>query len=171
MKDKTSRVFELISAIILGLYCIVMIVYAQLHPINTKVNGMHSYTFPVALYAIMLACRVLLIVQNRITAPKQKKRPMRLCTPSGRERLGEERKAEFHYHRTDRRVWITAALIVVYAALWKVVGFMIATAAVHHHGIQGPQEGRPLWQCSLVALGRGRCDLSDLRPSVFDLPA
>ena len=44
MKDKTSRVFELISAIILGLYCIVMIVYAQLHPINTKVNGMHSYT-------------------------------------------------------------------------------------------------------------------------------
>lgn len=48
MKDKTSRVFELISAIILGLYCIVMIVYAQLHPINTKVNGMHSYTFPVA---------------------------------------------------------------------------------------------------------------------------
>ena len=54
MKDKTSRVFELISAIILGLYCIVMIVYAQLHPINTKVNGMHSYTFPVALYAIML---------------------------------------------------------------------------------------------------------------------
>ena len=48
---------------------------------------------------------------------------------------------------------MAAALIVVYAALWKVVGFMIATLLFITTESKVLKKDAPLWQCSLVALG------------------
>lgn len=152
MKDKTSRVFELIASIVLGLYCVVMIIYALLHPISTNVDGMHSYTFPVTLYAIMLVCCILLIVQNRITAAKQKN-TYEAMTAEQREHLSEEERSGFQYHSTDRRVWITVGLIIVYAALWKVVGFMMSTLLFITTESRVLKKDAPIWKCALVALG------------------
>lgn len=126
MKDKTSRFYELLAALILGGYCVVMIIYSQLHPINTNVNGMKSYTFPVFLYIIMLACCVVLIIQNRIMAAKQKKRWSEMSEQE-KSSLDEETKNQFRFVRTDKRVWITIALLIIYVALWNVIGFLLST--------------------------------------------
>ena len=67
---------------------------------------MESYTFPVILYAIMLVCCIILIIQNRIAAAKDK---------------------ESKFEKLDVRVWITIGAIVIYALLWQVIGFMAST--------------------------------------------
>ena len=151
MKDKTSRFYELLSALILGGYCAVMIVYSQLHPITVKVTGMKSYTFPVFLYAIMLVCCVVLIIQNRIMAAKQKKRWSEMSEQE-KASMDEETKQQFRFVRTDRRVWITIALLILYVALWNVIGFLLSTLLFVVAETKVLKKEVALWKCLVFAI-------------------
>lgn len=151
MKDKTTRVFELTAAILLSAYCSFMIIYAKLNPIRIKVDGMKSYTFPIAIYAVMLVCCLVVIAQNRIAAARQKKEKAQMSSEEFAA-LKEEKKAEFFYHLTDKRVWITVGLIILYAVLWKIVGFLIATLLFVTAEAKVLKKDTPLWQCFLVAV-------------------
>ncbi len=131
MKDKTSRTFELIAAALLGIYSAVMIAYAKLNPVTTVSNGMESYTFPVILYAIMLVCCIILIIQNRIAAAKDK---------------------ESKFEKLDVRVWITIGAIVIYALLWQVIGFMASTFLFIICEAKALKREEPLWKCAAVSL-------------------
>ncbi len=152
MKNKTARVFELIAALLLGTYSAVMIIYAKTHPASMTGDGMASYTFPVIMYAVMLVCCIILIIQNRITAAKKAKEYKQL-TETERKNIGEEKKKEYVFEKLDVRVWITIALILIYVALWQILGFMISTFLFVICEAKVLKKDEPIGKCILVALG------------------
>lgn len=152
MKEKTSRTFELIAAILLGAYSAVMIGYAILNPVSANNDGMASYTFPVFIYAIMLVCCIILIIQNRMMERKKAKEYKEMDEKE-REGLSEEKKKEYIFEKIDRRVWITIGAILVYVALWQVIGFMISTLIFVTCEAKILKKETPIWQCLLVAVG------------------
>ncbi|WP_130861185.1 tripartite tricarboxylate transporter TctB family protein [Bacilliculturomica massiliensis] len=126
MKDKTARVYELIACVILGAYSAVMILYARSNPSTIKVTGMDSYTFPVIIYSIMLLVSIILLVKNIMLSLKMKKEFLKMS--DGEEAmLSEEERNRFHFQGLDRRVVITIGLIILYAALWNVIGFTLSS--------------------------------------------
>ena len=126
MEDKTTSVYELVASVILGAYSAVMITYAWLNPIQTNATGMKSYTFPVIIYCIMLACCLAVIVKNRILAQKRKK-AYRGLTEQERSRLSPDAQKAFRFELPDKRVLLTIAAIFLYAAMWQVIGFTVST--------------------------------------------
>lgn len=151
MKDRTSRTFELIAAVLLGIYSSVMIVYARINPATTASDGMESYTFPVILYGIMLVCCIILIIQNRILASKKRKEYQSLLQEQ-KDRLDEEKKKEFIFEKLDARVWATIGAIIIYAAMWQVIGFMLSTFLFIICEAKILKKEEPAWRCVLVAL-------------------
>lgn len=133
MENKTTRLFELLAAVLLGMYSTVMIIYGITHPVESAGSGMKSYTFPLIMYGIMLICCVILIIQNRAAAAKSDK--------------GEK------LEKLDKRVWITIAAILIYVALWKVIGFMLSTLLFVTGESKVLKSDEPIWRCGAVALG------------------
>ncbi|MEZ3436239.1 MAG: tripartite tricarboxylate transporter TctB family protein [Lachnospiraceae bacterium] len=133
MENKTTRIFELLAAILLGMYSGVMIFYGMTHSVEAANGGMKSYTFPLIMYGIMLVCCVILIIQNRAAAAKSDK--------------GEKPE------RLDKRVWMTIAAILIYVALWKVIGFMLSTFLFVTGESKALKKDEPILRCAAVALG------------------
>ncbi len=133
MENKTTRLFELLAAVLLGMYSAVMIFYGITHPVEAANSGMKSYTFPLAMYGIMLVCCVILIIQNRAAAVRSNK----------------DEKLE----KLDKRVWITIAAILTYVALWKVIGFMLSTFLFVAGESKVLKRDEPVSRCAAVALG------------------
>lgn len=124
--NKTARVYELIACVILAFYSLVMIVYAYLNPVTTKVTGLPSYTFPVATYAIMLGICIVLIAINRYRGAKITKKFESLSEEEKRQ-LDEEEKGQYVFQRLDKRVIITIGMIIAYAISWNILGFSLST--------------------------------------------
>jgi uncharacterized membrane protein YhdT len=124
--NKTARVYELIACVVLAIYSLVMIVHAYLNPVTTKVTGLPSYTFPVAIYAIMLGICIVLIAINRYRGAKITKKFESLSEEEKRQ-LDEEEKGQYVFQRLDKRVIITIGMIIAYAVGWNILGFSLST--------------------------------------------
>ena len=151
MEDKTTSVYELVASVILGAYSAVMITYAWLNPIQTNATGMKSYTFPVIIYCIMLACCLAVIVKNRILAQKRKK-AYRGLTEQERSRLSPDAQKAFRFELPDKRVLLTIAAIFLYAAMWQVIGFTVSTFLFIIAAAKILKRDAKLWRCAAVSL-------------------
>lgn len=149
--SKTARVYELITCLVLAIYSLVMIAYAQLNPVTAKVRGMKSYTFPVGVYALMLGICIILIIKNLVNEVRIKK-VFSTLTLHERRQLRAEEKEQYVFEPLDRRVIITTALIIAYAAAWNLVGFSLATMAFVTVTAKVLRPATKLETCILVAI-------------------
>lgn len=152
MEKKTTRVYELIGIGILGGYALFMLIYAYITKPDMKVAGMGSYTFPISAYAVMTALCVALLVRNLMMAAKAKKMEAALSVKE-KEALPEEEKALFTFEKTDKRVWITIAMIIGYMLAWKLVGFSLATLVFIFFEAKILNKESKWLICAIVALG------------------
>ncbi len=69
-------------------------------------DGMQSMTFPKVIFSIIIILCAYKLVMNLIAMAKDK---------------------EFYFEKIDKRVVISLVMIIVYAALWEVIGFGLSS--------------------------------------------
>lgn len=151
MKDKTSRIFELITAVLLGGFSVVMIIYAAMDHVAAGGPGMASYTFPMGIFGLILICCVVVIVKNILLSIKKKKEYTSL-TQEEKADLSDEKKKEYFFEKLDIRIWITVGAMLVYVALWQVLGFLVSTFLFVICESKVLKKDEAVWKSALVAL-------------------
>lgn len=112
--DRKTRTYELlVTLMIMGLVAFFLIV-ALTDPVKVAGKGMGPMEFPVAVFLIMLLLGSVVLLENY--------RARKADAPGVSPREEEEPSAS-----RDWRLPATIFLIVVYALMWKVVGFSLST--------------------------------------------
>lgn len=122
MVKKTQQVYELIAYSIIMIYCSVMLGYAYLNPVKSKVTGMPSYTFPVTSYIIMFVISAVLFIFGVFKIIKIVNEYKRIETE-----LTESQKEKYVFQFPDKRILYTLGMIILYAIGWNSIGFTIST--------------------------------------------
>ena len=141
MDLKKQRVEIAVTSLILALACYLEYV-AYTTKVRTKVQGMQSMTFPkIILYVLIFLCAIVLVkgILNYIKLKKQ-------AEPDTGKDTGN--KKTFDY-----RIPLTVALIIMYAALWNVIGFVLSSYIFVSIESILLDHSKAWWHALLIALG------------------
>ena len=151
MKDKTSRIFEMITAVLLGGFSLVMIIYAGMDHIDAVGPGMASYSFPLGIFGVIFICCIVVIIKNIFLSIKKGKE-YRGLTEKERDELSEEKKEEYVFQKLDKRVWITVGVMIIYVGLWQVLAFLLSTILFVIAEAKILKRDEPIWKAVVIAV-------------------
>ncbi len=137
MNLKKQRIEIAVTSLIMGIACYLQYV-AYTSKVRTKVQGMKSMTFPkVILYGIIVLCAVTLI-RGILNYRKLKKQ--------------EAGTAEKTTGKVDFRIPMTVGMIILYALLWNVLGFVISSMLFVCVESILLDRSKPWWQALIIGV-------------------
>ncbi len=130
-KTSTAKWYENIVYII----CLVFFSIELHEALATKpraVNGMQSMTFPKVIFGIIIVMCAVKLLMNIIWMI---------------------RSGEYGFELLDRRILISLVMIIVYAALWQIIGFGLSSVIFVTIESKLLRNNAPWLHCALVGLG------------------
>lgn len=131
---KSELFYELLTAIVFLIIGIVFFVVSCQPTITAPEGQLGPMAMPRAISIVVIVVSVYLIVKNLIKS--------RAVLEEFKEVLAE----------TDKRVWITCVIIVLYAIAWINFSFLISTMIFFTIESKLIDKNRKIWQCLLFAV-------------------
>ena len=129
-KDKSTRIYELLVSAVFFIVGIVFLTQTQQNKQKPPAGQLSAVAFPKFIIFLIIGISAILILRSLLT-----------FKPLLKETLV----------KTDKRVWISCVMIVVYALAWNYFSFLISTFLYVFAQSKVIDKNRKLFQCALVA--------------------